>query len=470
MSRTHPRQARTSKSATAPAAAGDSRDLFEAVAQLARSALGAEAVTLAFSAGATERLLVATAEGVRGAHGCVSLSVLKPGANRLAGGAGVLQSVEVASLVGFQPTGYLGSPFDAAQGAEGGLAAWDDGNRKWTAKELHLLSGLADLCVAHAASLHDALAAAAPAAAPSERYRRLFEQFSDPIFITDLDGNFIEANPAAFDYFGLDGGLAGYRVRDFYRDESEFTAVAQQLTDGARRVEMEVNLRHATGRALIGLLSALPLFDEDGRVVGQQAVVHDVTERRALEERLRAAALHDPLTQLPNRALFVDRLEQTLERSRRNNTSRYAVLFLDLNGFKAINDTFGHAAGDALLQAVARRLEGSLRAIDTVARMGGDEFAILLEDVPNQATAGRLVERLVKELHQPYGLDGRNVDIRPSIGLAIGSDRYHSAEEVINDADAAMYLSRIGDPAAYRVFDEEARRDWADRLAGTPGR
>ena len=452
-------------SAAGSPATADAEDLLRAIAELAHSALRADAVTLACCSGSEERVIIVGREGAREAHGSISLTALKPGVNRLAGGAGVLQSVEVASLIGFQPTGYLGAPFDRASGLEGGLAVWEAGQRDWKPEELELLQGLTAICRAHAATAMAAKAESSPALDPSARYRKLFEQFSDPIFITDREGAFIEANPAAFDFFGLDGNLDGYRITDFYRDQSEYSSLVQQLAGGAVRVEMEVAFRNVVGRPLIGLLSALPLLDEEGKVMGHQAAVHDITERRALEDRLRSAALHDPLTGLPNRALFLDRLGQALARSRRQETSRYAVVFIDLDGFKAVNDNFGHTAGDQLLYAIGRRLQSTLRGMDTVARMGGDEFAILIEDVADAAVAERLVERLVAELNDPYRIDGRTIRIRPSIGLTMGSPRYASAEEVIGDADAAMYLSRAGDRKEFQLFDDDARRAWSDRLA-----
>ncbi|MDQ3913215.1 MAG: EAL domain-containing protein [Actinomycetota bacterium] len=186
------------------------------------------------------------------------------------------------------------------------------------------------------------------------------------------------------------------------------------------------------------------------RMIG---TVHDITERKVLEEKLRYQAFRDLLTNLPNRHLFVDRLKQALRRSSRRRGSRVAVLFMDLDGFKIINDSVGHDVGDRLLVAVSERLKGSLRPEDTLARFGGDEFVVLLEDVEGPEDAVRVAERITGELQEPMMIEGRELFVRASIGIALGDDRQKSSEDLLRDADTAMYRAK-DEAADYKVFDE----------------
>jgi diguanylate cyclase (GGDEF)-like protein len=167
----------------------------------------------------------------------------------------------------------------------------------------------------------------------------------------------------------------------------------------------------------------------------------DVTERKELEERLEHQAFHDLLTGLPNRYLFVDRLGQALRRTRREHR-HVAVLFTDLDGFKVVNDSLGHDAGDKLLVAVAQRLEGCLRPEDTLARFGGDEFVVLIEDVRHPDEAVRVARRIVNELRSPFFLEGRELFAGVSVGIALGHASAKSAEDLLRDADTAMYRAK----------------------------
>jgi diguanylate cyclase (GGDEF)-like protein/PAS domain S-box-containing protein len=177
--------------------------------------------------------------------------------------------------------------------------------------------------------------------------------------------------------------------------------------------------------------------------------VHDVTERKALQEEIERLAFHDPLTGLANRRLFLDRLNNALSRQLRTNRA-CGVLFLDLDDFKKVNDVLGHGAGDELLCRVADRLVASVRPADTVARLGGDEFAILLEDVDLEAST-RLAERLEEALCQPIQLQGGERTIQGSIGIAIAENKI-SADGILRNADAAMYAVKINGKNSHRAF------------------
>jgi len=191
-------------------------------------------------------------------------------------------------------------------------------------------------------------------------------------------------------------------------------------------------------------------------------VLADALARQATEDEIRHRALHDPLTGLPNRILFLDRLEQTLARLRRGQ-SLAAVMFLDLDRFKLVNDSLGHHAGDEILMAVAPRLKQALRATDTVARFGGDEFGILLEDIVSELAATQAAERIAAVFARPFVLGSAEHFLTASVGIALarGGER---ADELVRDADTAMYRAKEGGRARYELFDDELRARAVSRL------
>jgi diguanylate cyclase (GGDEF)-like protein/PAS domain S-box-containing protein len=207
--------------------------------------------------------------------------------------------------------------------------------------------------------------------------------------------------------------------------------------------------------------------DPDGRAVMVQGILVDISDRKDLEEQLRHQALHDPLTGLPNRVLFVDRLSHALVRRARSNVG-LAVLFVDLDDFKDVNDSLGHAAGDQLLRLVASRLRGVLRAEDTACRMGGDEFAFLIEDAtPDRAE--RVAERILEALATPFDLGHRTASLSASIGIAVQGGAVHAegaaaaADELLRDADTAMYAAKSLGKGRVRLFDRRMEQPTARR-------
>jgi diguanylate cyclase (GGDEF)-like protein len=189
----------------------------------------------------------------------------------------------------------------------------------------------------------------------------------------------------------------------------------------------------------------------------------DVTDRRAAEQRLQHGALHDDLTGLPNRALFMDRVEQALRRSSRDRHGTVAILFLDIDGFKLVNDSLGHDAGDQLLVALSRRLLAALGPDDTVARIGGDEFTLLLEMVEEEREAMTLARRLQLLLAEPFDVDGRELFVSASIGIS-HSSRPLSADELLRNSDIAMFDAKRRGRGRCTVFDESMHRRVVDRL------
>ena len=196
---------------------------------------------------------------------------------------------------------------------------------------------------------------------------------------------------------------------------------------------------------------AVLIRDEAGEPLYWQGVFYDLTERKALEERLHYQAFHDSLTDLPNRQLFMDRLGQALRRTRRQH-NRVAVLFMDLDGFKVVNDSLGHEMGDFLLTAVAQRLRRCLRPEDTLARFGGDEFTVLIEAVDDPAQAVQVAERITEELRSPFNIDGRGLYVIASIGISLGDARTHDADALLREADTAMYRAK-NEGEDFRVFN-----------------
>jgi diguanylate cyclase (GGDEF)-like protein/PAS domain S-box-containing protein len=194
------------------------------------------------------------------------------------------------------------------------------------------------------------------------------------------------------------------------------------------------------------------------------AVTRDVSERKATELDLAHRALHDTLTGLPNRALFGDRLALALRRRVRGGTGTVAVFFLDVDRFKLVNDSLGHDAGDALLLEVAARLEAAVRPADTVARMGGDEFTVLCEDVAGELEAVAIAQRVVDLFAEPFSIAGREVYATTSVGVALASGRAGRAQDLLRDADAAMYRAKERGKARFELFDAPLREHALRRL------
>ncbi|MEH1917171.1 GGDEF domain-containing response regulator [Nostoc sp.] len=195
-----------------------------------------------------------------------------------------------------------------------------------------------------------------------------------------------------------------------------------------------------------------PIRDRDGKITGAVLVFQDITKRKQTEAQLIRNAFYDGLTELPNRILFLDRLRQTIERSKRRSDYYFAVLFLDLDGFKEINDRFGHGIGDDFLVAIARRLESCLRSGDTVARFGGDEFTVLLEDIKDITDATNVAKRIQDSLRLPVNLNGYQLSTTASIGITWNFSNYEEPATLLRDADIAMYQAKRQGKATYTIF------------------
>lgn len=291
------------------------------------------------------------------------------------------------------------------------------------------------------------------------RYRAVFHDSPDPIFFTSADGSFIECNRALLDAFGYTREqLFRLRLEDLFVEGAELERFQEELERSGGASAFECTLRNRDGDRKACALSVHERRDGEGQVVGWHGEIHDNTLRRRNEAALLHGLFHDTLTGLPNRALFLDRLERTIVLAVRRPEHRFAVLFIDLDKFKQVNDTLGHQAGDELLIAAARRLEACVRQEDTVARLSGDEFAILLDGVNDVRDATRIAERINLELALPFQVGRREVACSASIGIAYNATGYRAADQVLHDADAAMYRAKAGGRARYEVFDTEMHR------------
>ncbi len=243
-----------------------------------------------------------------------------------------------------------------------------------------------------------------------------------------------------------------------------FSRMQAHIDGGMPLFECEFRLLHKDGSFRWMLIRGLAVHDEHGVAYRASGSMTDCTERKRIEAQLLHDAFHDGLTGLPNHALLSDRLEQAIRRQKRYNDYHYAVLYLDLDRFKDINDSHGHPAGDQLLIAAAKRMQTCLREADTLARIGGDEFAVLQTEVNDPKDAVSLAERLQNELNRPFSLEGYDIThTSASIGIVMGDESHLQAEDILRDADIAMYRAKAQGKACWQVFDAPcAARCWRE--------
>src|SRR5918997_3018286 len=293
-----------------------------------------------------------------------------------------------------------------------------------------------------------------------ERFRSSFRDAAIGMALVATDGRWLQVNRALCRIVGYsEEELLGKSFQDItYPEdlEADLNQIRRTLAGEIETYQMEKRYLHKGGSVVWGLLSVSLVHDEGGEPLYFVAQIQDITERKMLEEQLEHRAFHDHLTDLPNRYLFVDRLGQALRRTRRRKGRKVAVLFVDLDRFKVINDSLGHEAGDILLVLVSERLRRCLRPEDTLARFGGDEFVALLQDVEDPGEAIKVAGRITEEIKRPFVLEGRELFVRASLGVAVGDADTPSPEGLLRDADTAMYRAkheggdcRMFDPAMY---------------------
>ena len=308
----------------------------------------------------------------------------------------------------------------------------------------------------------------------NQLFEVITENAADMIAVIDCAGNRLYNSPAYQKVLGY--SLQELKVTSSAEqihpeDQQRVLEAAEKARLSGRGERLEYRMRHKDGswRILESVATAIP--NEEGQTERLVIVNRDITERKRAEETLAHNALHDALTNLPNRTLFLDRVRHALILSQRHTTYKFAVLFIDLDEFKIFNDSLGHAAGDALLIQIARRLNVSIRGIDTIsrsgliqststvaseeilARMGGDEFTVLLEEIRDCGDAIRVAERIQERLSIPFIVEGQEVVTTASIGIAFCATSYSNSEELVRDAEIAMYRAKREGKARCQVFD-----------------
>ncbi len=293
-----------------------------------------------------------------------------------------------------------------------------------------------------------------------ERYRSLFERSREAIYIAHRDGRVLDLNASAAELLGETTS----NVASWFVEREALERFTAGLEASGAVTDFEARLRRPDGNAFWALISAAARRSPQGEVEGHHGIIHDITGRKEVERELLHHAFHDTLTGLPNRALFLDRLEHALARASRRPDYLFAVLFLDLDRFKIVNDSLGHLLGDALLRQVAAAVSSCVRAEDTVARLGGDEFALLLDGMEGPDDPERVATRILHRLGRAFELEGRAVFTSASIGIALGSRLYTAPGDLLRDADIAMYRAKAGGRAGFATFDQEMHAQAVDVL------
>ncbi|HKB81087.1 MAG TPA: EAL domain-containing protein, partial [Thermoanaerobaculia bacterium] len=296
-----------------------------------------------------------------------------------------------------------------------------------------------------------------------ERYRLLFERNLAGVFRTTLDGRILELNDALARIFGYDREtLLGAPAEAVYFTTEERTRIMGRLREQKALSNIEVRMRRRDGTPVWVLENMTLLPSLEGGII--EGTIIDITERKSAQERVEYQAYHDVLTGLPNRLLFRDRIGVALAHARRSRRA-VAVMFLDLDQFKLVNDTLGHTVGDGLLQAAADRLVSCVRAEDTVARMGGDEFTVLLSDIADARAAAVVAQKVLESMSEPIDVDGHELFITTSIGIAVFPDDGIDAETLLKDADRAMYRAKEVGRNNFQFAMHAAAEEAAGRLS-----
>ncbi|MBF0549891.1 MAG: EAL domain-containing protein, partial [Deltaproteobacteria bacterium] len=288
-------------------------------------------------------------------------------------------------------------------------------------------------------------------------FQQLFEGSPQAIVILNVDGKIINANKGYEHLFGYrPAEIKGRNNLDLLIPEdlmAEGQMIHQTALSG-KSIQRETHRRHKDGRLIPTSVLGYPI-KIGSEIVGAFYIYMNISERKSIEKALAHQAFHDALTGLPNRVLFSERLGRALERIKRNQDHRFAVLLFDLDRFKQVNDSYGHITGDKLLVAVSSRLSKCFRAVDTVARLGGDEFAVLMEEVNRPEQIISVVNRAKEYISEPFLINNQEIFTSASIGIVIKTDPFQTPEEIMRDADIAMYRAKELGKGYFKFFSRK---------------
>ncbi|MES2149353.1 MAG: EAL domain-containing protein [Pseudomonadota bacterium] len=296
---------------------------------------------------------------------------------------------------------------------------------------------------------------------------QVFENSHEGILITDRDRKIISVNRAFGEITGYEPEQVIGKLLSHLRPDSHDQLFYERIWSSIAatdRWQGELVSQRRNGQTFPAWGAVAAVRDSRGAVSNYLAVFDDISERKAAESRIQFMAEHDSLTGLPTRALLFDRLEKAIAAARRSR-KRLAILFIDLNCFKQVNDTLGHQAGDKLLQAVAERLQSVVRSVDTVSRLGGDEFVIMLVDIGTAAQLAHIAENVVAAIAIPYEIDGKKLKITSSVGISTYPNDTENIDTLLKYADVAMYSAKASGCNSYRFFNREMQARIDERLA-----
>lgn len=288
-----------------------------------------------------------------------------------------------------------------------------------------------------------------------ERYRSIIEQMEDGYFELDLAGNFTFVNDAECRNLGYSRReLIGMNRRQ-YTDEKNagalFALFNEVYKTGIPVKSYDLELVRKDGKKAFHAISASLIKGADGKPVGFRGIARDVSERKSQEEQIKYLATHDGLTELPNRLMFNQLLSHAVQGAKRYR-KQFAVMFIDLDGFKVVNDTLGHDAGDRLLREIAVRFKHTLRAVDVAARLGGDEFVVMMEDIAAPEQAAVLAQRILEATGKPFGLASGECRVTASIGICVYPENGDDEQTLMKNADAAMYRAKEEGKNNFRFY------------------
>ncbi|MGH9945575.1 MAG: EAL domain-containing protein [Pyrinomonadaceae bacterium] len=361
---------------------------------------------------------------------------------------------------------WLGVPLKTPTCAIGVLVVQDyENSNTYSIRDVELLTSVAD----QIALAIERKRAEDELRLSKERFELVARATSDAVWDWDLSTDEIWWNEGFQKMFGykleeIGEGLDAWEKR-LHPDDADRVVndIKRHIDSGKTNWQDEYRFMRADGTYAFVIDRGYLVHDVAGTPIRMLGSMMDVTERKSLEEQLTHQALHDPLTNIANRALFKDRVDHALTKLERNNLS-LGVLFLDLDNFKAINDSLGHAVGDKLLISVAERLQDCLRSADTAARLGGDEFALLVEAMFRLDEAEMIAERILNVFKQSFIIEGKEIFVGTSIGIASASNEALSSEELLRNADLAMYMAKSQGKGKFVVFEQKMHAALMERI------